>query len=538
MLAIGFGLLQAWSHRFTMSIDGVSYVDIAANLAQHDWKHAVTGHWSPLFPAALALAMAVVRPAPYEEFPLVHAVELLLYIAALAAFTFLLAELVLRRDRDAEESERAVLPRDLLLVFGYVTFLWTTLVLITLHGVTPDLLVAGLLYLAAALLVRIRRGAAGVRTWLLLGIVLGLGYLAKTILLLVAPAFLAAAWLAAPDRRAAGRRLALAAGVWLAIAVPWIGVLSEGRGRWTIGDAGRDTYAWEVGHIPYPHWRGGPPGFGEPIHPPRLIHASPPVYEFGAPVDGTYPLWYDPSYWYDGIRIPFSLYDQLLAIFRSLLIYLPVVDILLLSWFILFVVSVRGRPDLFRPFTASAFLLLPAATGLFLYTLVHVQERYVAGFLTLAFLALMLGVRLPRSDLSPRVYRAGVLAAGLVLMADLCLSAAADLRRVLEPPGDWRRSVAGELHRMGVEPGDRVAWIGGNFDPSWARLARVQIVAEIRIEESTHFWDAEQEVRDEILERLESAGAEAVYASAVPGWAPSAGWTVLGEGRYARRLRP
>ena len=272
----------------------------------------------------------------------------------------------------------------------------------------------------------------------------------------------AAAYLAARDRRAARRPLALATIVWLAVSIPWIALLSSEKDRLTIGDTARDTYVWEVGDLPYRHWQGEEPGFGEPVHPTRLIHPDPPVYEFGEPVAGTYPIWYDPSYWYEGVRMRFSLSRQVLTVLRSLLVYLPVVDAFLLSWLVLFIAGVRRRSDLRRPFTAYGFLLFPAMFALLLYAMVHVQQRYIAGFWTLAILALMLGLRLPRSDMTPRVFRGAVLATVFVLGARLCMLAVADVRLALDPPVDWQRSGAAGLRRMGVLMGaDLEPAVGG-----------------------------------------------------------------------------
>lgn len=74
---------------------------------------------------------------------------------------------------------------------GYAFFIWSSFNLIEIWAVTPDMLVAALVYLAAVVIVRIRFGAASRRTFALLGIVLGLGYLAKAAMFPMAFIFLA-----------------------------------------------------------------------------------------------------------------------------------------------------------------------------------------------------------------------------------------------------------------------------------------------------------------------------------------------------------
>ena len=36
----------------------------------------------------------------------------------------------------------------------------------------------------------------------------------------------------------------------------------------------------------------------------RKVHASPDVFEYATPVGGTLPVFYDPTYWYEGLRTP------------------------------------------------------------------------------------------------------------------------------------------------------------------------------------------------------------------------------------------
>ena len=48
------------------------------------------------------------------------------------------------------------------------------------------------------------------------------------------------------------------------------------------------------------------------MHPTRKVFDRPAIYEFGSdPVGGTYPIWYDPSYWHEGETPHFDLRGQL-----------------------------------------------------------------------------------------------------------------------------------------------------------------------------------------------------------------------------------
>ena len=64
-----------------------------------------------------------------------------------------------------------------------------------------------------------------------------------------------------------------------------------------------------VNGVPWYHWQGGPPGNGAPVHPTRQVATNPDIFEFAAPIAGTYPPWYDPTYWDEGARVAFRPND-------------------------------------------------------------------------------------------------------------------------------------------------------------------------------------------------------------------------------------
>jgi len=158
-VAIALGLLHAWNGRYEVSPDGISYLDMGEAYLRGDWAMAVNGYWSPLYSWLLGAALAVLRPSAYWEFPAVHLVNFLVYVAALLGFSFLLGE-VMRYQRERADKVagggQATLPEWAWVVLGYVLFLWSALELITLRSVTPDMVVAACVFVAAALVVRMR----------------------------------------------------------------------------------------------------------------------------------------------------------------------------------------------------------------------------------------------------------------------------------------------------------------------------------------------------------------------------------------------
>ena len=90
-LAVALGALQAWASRHDMNPDGVSYLDLGDAFVRGDLAQAVSAYWPSLYAFILGAAVGLLRPAPAWEFPLVHAVNFLLYLGALASLEFLLA---------------------------------------------------------------------------------------------------------------------------------------------------------------------------------------------------------------------------------------------------------------------------------------------------------------------------------------------------------------------------------------------------------------------------------------------------------------
>ena len=196
-------------------------------------------------------------------------------------------------------------------LLGALLFVWATLGLINLWAITPDLLVATLVFVAFGLLTRIARGFTGGLTCVLLGLVLGLAYWAKAALFPLGLVFLASAFLIAP-RPVRFTRTALAAGGFAALALPLVAVLSAQKGRSTFGDSGKLNMAWFVGRQPQLLWRGP-----EAEHPPRLLLDEPAVYEYGDGPGGTYSPWFDPSYWQEGTRLSIGVEGQARALAAS-----------------------------------------------------------------------------------------------------------------------------------------------------------------------------------------------------------------------------
>lgn len=508
-IAIALGALHAWAGRFSMNPDGISYLDLGDAWMRGDWTNALSTYWSPLYALMLGLGMRIIQPSLWMEFPFVHAINFLIYFIALFAFRFFFHEF-----REGHSGHAW-------LCFGYAFFLVASLNLITLALVSPDMLIAAFVFAISGVMARIYQGDMLAKNFAWLGGLLGLAYLAKAVFFPLGFIFLGAAAFMRRPFRAMIPRVLLSLLVFLGIASMLIIPLSLKKGYFTFGDAGRLTYAWHVNGVTHQiHWQGGDDRFGRPVHPTRKIFDDPVVYEFREPVGGTYPPWYDPSYWYEGLKTPISIQAQIKAfLFNSRLLYemLVVYQVwsVIIGLSILFWLVAYGRVrESMRAIGTAWPLLLPSLAAIGLYLLVVIQSRYVAPFFAAG--GIVLWQRL-HTMMVPDTRRIFSFAVGIVLALFLFLPVSiASIEKAVTPASKKNQQVAIFLREQGLHAGDKVAVVGDYFyawEASWARLARVSIIAEIPPDFSNviHFW-RDKNTQSAVLMLLEEKGARMVIA--------------------------
>ncbi len=530
------GLLNVWARRNDVNPDGISYIEIACATARSGLHQIVNAYWSPLYPFLLSLVFRYFHPAVQWEFTAAHLLNFALYLASFASFEIFLQELIRLRDAAGESTEKSspVSPRTLR-IWGYVFFLWASYFWLGPAWVTPDLCVAAMVYLATALLLRFRRGQGGWLAFAGFGALLGLGYLAKAAMFPLAFVFLFSAFcvnrIAGASSRVAALRTLLAAGVFAGFALPLILALSVAKGRPTFGDAGSIAYTEYIDRATKTvHWQGEPPGTGKPVHSTRKIFSDPALYEFASPIPGSYPPWYDPSYWYEGVRPHFLWKGQLWALFRAANLYLKIFSKSGALWVVLVAVWVARKKALaWGRFASGAWLvLLPSVAALAMYSLVLVEFRYVAPFVLMLLLWRMARMRIV-AGAEPQFVRRFLLVVVLAPALAVAWPVAHDLYDVLrdKPYEPWM--VAQQLHAMGIPPGTDVGYIGTGLDAYWAHLAGVRIIVEIPDEEMPSFVAADAPRRQQILTLFSSVGAQAVItrnaraANSADGWRPIPG---------------
>ncbi len=541
------------------SDDPISYLDIGDAILAGQWQDVINGYWSPLYPALLGVATHITGQMSSLEFLTVKLVNLAITTIALGAFTFLLSQLIRfsRLDHPGTEPGEGPIPERAWLISGYALFIWAALAWTDVRSDTPDMLVAALFYSACAFLLRIRIQPDRWKPYALLAVALALGYLAKSVMFPIALVTLTMAAVIEWRHMRTLRRSAIAGFVFFLLAGPYLGALSIEKGRLTFGDSGKLNYQWiVVGEIAgWRHWQGQPPHRGTPVHPTRQIHAQPEAYEFGKPVGGTYPPWFDPSYWYEGLETTFIPSKQRWTIEKNMARYSE-----LFLGYLLFGImalgALRGNPKaVLRDISRGWFLIIPAAAGLAAYMigagiaargggLPHQPHtRYIAPFIVALFAGGLCGLRVPDSPLSRRLVLGMTTSLALILAVQLGYSAVGNLQEALRNPrSNIQWEIARKLHALGIRPKDPVAvlgWYGQRFH--WTRLARVRVVAEAPAYSA--YVNSTPQVQTQVLDAIMKTGARIVVQQAeecgAPPTAPcpQAPWQPLGHHYYALFFR-
>ncbi len=473
--------------------DGISYLDIADQFRRGVWPAGALLYWSPLYPLLISLFVRSVE----HELLLVHLLNGAIFVATLFAFDRF-ANVVWSAHRSAASP---LLPRPIFFFSAYAFFIWGTLSLVAVEIVTPDLLVALIWFIAAERLVIISGPNATRRSYVILGIVLGLGYWAKAVMLPVAALTLVAILLTGRSRSAV-RGAGITAALFAVCSLPLIFLVSVDAGRVSFGEAAKINRAWYVEEIPkWIHWQGDP-RHGAALSPTLRVSCKPEAYVFTSPFDrATYAPWYAPAYFHRGLKAAFDWRMQWNAVLRNSQelreILTPAAIALLCFIATLFV----GK----REILPSAFLLAGlggAVVGMYLG--VHIEARFIGPFVAAAAVALLSGVRLPDS---PRRATSLVLllagGGGLLIALPINDLLAGRLR------GSSAEPVVTAVQRL-IQPGDKVAVIGDSFEAYWARAADVRIVAEVPRRALGEFGAASSTVQSAVLDAFRSAGVRLV----------------------------
>jgi hypothetical protein len=473
IVSIALAIASVWINRYAVNGDGVSYLDVGDTYFRGNWAAAINGYWSPMYSWCLGLALYLFKPSIWWELITAHLVNLIIYIGVLFSFRFFLHS-VLRAIREGTQpsDDSLPLPEWIVLGLGYGIFLWASLVLIDPGYITPDLLVAGILFLIGGYLVELRYDES-YEKFAMFGVLNGAAYLGKAVMFPLGFGLLTILLFSGRISRRRAYGVLLSTFLFLMVSLPFVAALSKTKGRFTFGDSGRLNYAGMVSpNSPPKHWQGEPAGSGVPKHPTRQLLNHPAVYEFAGPVVGTYLPWYDPSYWNEGVRGTFRWRSQIRVLVQSALKYTKMLvgQLGLLAGMLIFIFW-GGAPTR-RAIVSNWPLIAAAGLSIGLYSLVLVTSRYVGGSAVLLFVAILAGIRLPRNEQTAPLARYVAIA----VMATILFSVAAHLAETAylsltvysDPMQKDQMKAAEGLQSMGLRAGDPVEIVGDGTAAYWA----------------------------------------------------------------------
>jgi len=531
------GLLQALAVRFYISGDGNSYLDVASAYLRGDFANAINAYWSPFYSWLIAFVLWVFKPSGYWETTILHLLDFAGLLVALRSFEFFLSSFLgAKQNLEPPEGDGFQLPVSTWWLLGYGLFFSATLEVLSMYPTSPDAWVCAVTFLCAGLILKISIRGGGRPYFAALGLVLGLGYLTKAFYFPLAFVFIGTAWLASRRLRnnLAGAVIALVA--FTLVAGPYVFALSRAKHRFTYGDVGKIAYAEFMDWLPQPiFWEGGD-GSGTPKHPARIILSSPRVYEFAEPIGGSYPMWYDQSYWKDGIQVQFHLINELKILRQSVgtffLILLTQLEYVVALAVLLFC-NLRPREWIAATWR-QWFLWFPPAAACLGFASVLVEGRYVAAFLVIlwvaAFASSLRSASIASRGVAAAVVLAAVLVTGLKTLKYSVSDALAIPKQVNE---NWE--AAHKLKELGIGPGDQVALIGIIAEQHFMRLAKVKAVAELSYRDEEKFWTGDASLQDSVFTAFAATGSRIVVATHAPVTAVKEGWIRLGNTDYYAR---
>jgi hypothetical protein len=537
------GFSQAWPSRFDAADNTVSYLDMGRYFFHGHYSAIINGFWSPLYAFLIGLTIEVLRPTLYWEYPAVHLLIFIIFLFTMACFEyFLRGAMKLRSDFDPEKKDVSELDW-VWITIGYTLFLWSSLQMIGVNSEYPEMLLAGLFYLSCGLLATISAGRGKWRTFLALGLTLGLSYLTKFGTLPICLLILVIAWLTAKQN---ARHVLISAIAFAAIAAPFIAALSAQKGSLTVGSSTFD-YALTVNGIPHYHWQGDSQ---MPLaHPTRQIFATPATFEFREPFKGTYPPEYDLTYWYQGIRAHVQIRQESEVLGSNLFyeletLFFSLNGTLITTLFLALYETGRGRLIL-KDVLRYWFLIFPSVATVVLYALVYFNTQYLAASFVVLLLSLFLSAAFSFTRPSSRLLM-GVAVLQFVMFFGLV--GAPLLVHVLHihplhPRAAEKapyQQVAENALEIGLAPGDQIASLNAsNMGMAmWAHLARVDIIAEVFYRPGTagaagnNFWNADPPTQERVLQKLSQTGARAVVSQDTPSGAGANRWLEIGTTGY------
>ena len=510
LLAIVIGGINAYSSRFFINNDAIAYIEIGEAIKQFNWSDSANFTFSPLYSLLFVIFQSALQLNPFNEIIWAKGLNLLIFLATCGSLEIFLR--FLKREHTAiTNAGEMPIAWVWIQTILYSTFLVTSVVSVRLRLINPDMLVFCLILLTLSVLLWIREKPTPHFKFIVLGILLGLGYLAKAFMFLLSPFFLILAAFSVGALRKSITRVAVAVLCFLLIIGPLLTILYLKKGSFSYGEGGRHVYAKLIG------------GQGVPDHPGKVLQEEPRIVIYDYNSSSTRPFTFDVTYWTIGIE-PKHDNGAHIGLFLRNLMEIPEQShwlwaILVWALFQICIGTfVIGR---IFPVSPQILLLLTAIAGIFLFAMISMEPRYVAPFLFAGTAGLVFGIRLGQVWKVFRRFGTNELlslALVILLLGSVLECSFDEAGRGLsfqDGKHSYQRAYREEtrvgyfLNKHGIVSGNHVAVVGSP-PIQWARMAGVRVIGEI--EDYEKFLDASTADRLVYLGLLRNEGIAAVIA--------------------------
>jgi len=234
-VVVGAAAVEDWYGKFNYGGDAIAYLDIAKALRHGDWTLALNPYWSIGYPMILAATRWMFPSDPHGEWTAIHVVNLVIFVLSYASFLHFLK--VASAYLGMVESTGATRAADsgdwFVFSLGTSLFLLLQLFIANVSRVSPDPSVGCIFFLMMATSLRFYMQPR-VTTAVLLGLLMGFGYILKAILLPISAIVFLVALLQSltrspADRLSAVSRLAWALPAMALLALPYAAACFHAR---------------------------------------------------------------------------------------------------------------------------------------------------------------------------------------------------------------------------------------------------------------------------------------------------------------------
>jgi hypothetical protein len=522
ILGVFGGLIQAVATRTIISPDGLSYLNVARAYVKNGWHTGLNNYWSPLYSWLIAIPDALHFLNPNNELLVLHFLNFLIFLLTMASFDFFLSACL--QNFTEHEGFPPLSPESsaTLRCIAYLIFLCMTLQWSPVGLTTPDMLAALFSFLAAGFLVRINAGQEIAWNSVGFGACLALGYLAKAALY---PFGILSLMLLFVVRRIAslsGRKLLLAPMAFVIVAGPFLGSLSVAKGRFTFGESGRVNYLMYGNGFP-PYWFGE--DIGGPTEPRgfQRTETHPVIFTFTDPFPGTYSPTFHPGEWYRNSHPNFQWKSQFLVLRETSLVLAGMFgnygELAAAALALLLICPPSRRIAVLKQ---SWLLTIPPVFMFWLYAMVHIEERFLAGFMVIFWVGVLsAAVRGCQGRL--RIVRPILIALSIILVVGFAWRTARQTVSIFQKLPNPAAMNTNSLESVGLKSQSKIGVLGYVFDVYAIRAGQFTVVAAIPPSSEDEYLAADEELVARTDQALATAGAEALMLKSTtpilqPGW--------------------